>query len=162
EKAALVKQEANLTKILDAVLQDQNLIIISKGLKIDLSCPELVIECDEQKIKVIVDNLLSNAVKFSPSGGCIRIWTSKIAGMVQLDIVDAGLGVDEADREKVFEPFYQGRRILDSHVRGTGLGLSIAREYALAHGGNIELIPKIGVGAHFRLTIPVCDPEGSL
>jgi two-component system, NtrC family, sensor histidine kinase GlrK len=162
EKAALVKQEANLTKILDAVLQDQNLIIMSKGLRIDLSCPELVIDCDEQKIKVIIDNLLSNAVKFSPPGGCIRIWTSKTAGMVQLDIVDAGLGVDEADREKVFEPFYQGRRILDSHVRGTGLGLSIAREYALAHGGNIELIPKIGVGAHFRLTIPVCDLEGPL
>ena len=162
EKAALVKQEANLTKILDAVLHDQNLVILSKGLRIDLSCPEFVIDCDEQKIKVIIDNLLSNAVKFSPSGGCIRIWTSKTAGVVQLDMVDAGLGVDEADREKVFEPFYQGRRILDSHVRGTGLGLSIAREYALAHGGNIELIPKIGVGAHFRLTIPVRDAEGSL
>ncbi|MEO8991753.1 MAG: HAMP domain-containing sensor histidine kinase, partial [Nitrosospira sp.] len=162
EKAALVKQEANLTKILNAVLQDQNLSIISKGLKIDISCPDLLTDCDEQKIKVIIDNLLSNAVKFSPSGGCIRIWTSKTAGMVQLDIVDAGLGVDEADREKVFEPFYQGRRILDSHVRGTGLGLSIAREYALAHSGNIELISKIGVGAHFRLTIPVCDHEESL
>ena len=41
EKAALVKQKANLTQILDAVLQDQNLIIMSKGLRIDLSCPEI-------------------------------------------------------------------------------------------------------------------------
>jgi two-component system sensor histidine kinase GlrK len=162
EKAALLKHEANLTKILDAVLQDQNLSVMSKSLRMDLSCPELIIDCEEQKIKVIVDNLLSNAVKFSPQGGCIRIWTSETAGMAQLDIVDAGPGVDEADREKVFEPFYQGRRVLDSHVRGTGLGLSIAREYALAHGGNIELVPKAGSGAHFRLTLPVRDPaEGS-
>jgi two-component system sensor histidine kinase GlrK len=129
-------------------------------LRIELSCPEIVIECDEQKIKVILDNLLSNAVKFSPPGGCIRIWTSKTAELAQLDIVDAGAGVDETDREKIFEPFYQGRRVLDSHVRGTGLGLSIAREYALAHGGNIELVARVAVGAHFRFTLPIRDPDG--
>ena len=159
EKAALVKQKANLTKVLDAVLQDQNLIIMSKGLRMELSCPEIMIDCDEQKIKIILDNLLSNAVKFSPPGGCIRIWTSKTAELAQLDIVDAGAGVDETDREKIFEPFYQGRRVLDSHVRGTGLGLSTAREYALAHGGNIELVPRVAVGAHFRLTLPLRDPD---
>jgi two-component system sensor histidine kinase GlrK len=160
EKAALVKQEANLTKILDAVLQDQNLIIMSKGLRMELSCPEVVIDCDEQKIKVILDNLLSNAVKFSPPGGCIRIWTSRSSELAQLDIVDAGAGVDETDRDKIFEPFYQGRRLLDSHVRGTGLGLSIAREYALAHGGNIELVGRAAVGAHFRFTLPIRDTDG--
>jgi two-component system sensor histidine kinase GlrK len=119
-----------------------------------------VIECDEQKIKVIFDNLLSNAVKFSPPGGCIRIWTSRTAELAQLDIVDAGAGVDETDRDKIFEPFYQGRRVLDSHVRGTGLGLSIAREYVLAHGGNIELVARAAVGAHFRFTLPIRDTDG--
>ena len=157
KKAALIKYEANLKQIVDAVLQDQNLIIMSKGLRMDLSCPELMLDCEEKKIKIIVDNLLSNAVKFSPPKGCIRIWTSEINGFAQLDIVDAGPGVDEADREKVFEPFYQGRRVLESHVRGTGLGLSIAREYALAHGGNIELVPHHGTGAHFRLLLPLRD-----
>jgi two-component system sensor histidine kinase GlrK len=162
EKAALVKTETDLARILEAVLRDQHLIIMSTGLKIELSCPELTIECDEQKIKVIVDNLLSNAVKFSPSGGCISIWASKDGDTVQLDILDAGSGVDEADREKVFDPFYQGRRVLDSHVRGTGLGLSIAREYALAHGGNIELVHRVDAGAHFRLILPLRDTEGSV
>lgn len=162
EKAALVKQEANLTKILDEVLHDQNLIILGKGLKMDLSCPDLIIECDKQKIKVVMDNLLSNAVKFSPQGGCIRIWTSKSIGTAQFDILDAGPGIDEGDREKIFEPFYQGRQLIDGHVRGTGLGLSIAREYALAHGGNIALMPQAGRGAHFRLTLPISDPpEGA-
>ncbi len=162
EKAALVKHEANLTKILDAVLQDQNLIILNKGLKMDLSCPDLIIRCDEQKIRIVMDNLLSNAVKFSPQGGCIRIWTSRTSGMAQFDIMDAGPGIEEGEHEKIFEPFYQGRQMVDSHVRGTGLGLSIAREYVLAHGGNIELVPQPGRGAHFRLTIPISDPpEGA-
>lgn len=161
EKAALVKHKANLRTILEAVLQDQNLIIMSKGLRIELSCPELMIDCDDQKIKTIVDNLLSNAVKFSPQRGCISIWTKKVEETIELHVQDTGAGIDEADREKVFEPFYQGRRMLDSPIRGTGLGLSIAREYALAHGGNIKLVPHAGGGAHFRLTMPIHDPEGS-
>lgn len=161
EKAALVKYKANFGAILEAVLQDQNLAIMNKGLRIELSCPELMIDCDEQKIKTIVDNLLSNAVKFSPQRGCISIRASKIDETIELHVLDTGDGIDEVDRDKVFEPFYQGRRTLDSPIRGTGLGLSIAREYALAHGGNIELIPQAGSGAHFRLTLPIHDPEGS-
>jgi two-component system sensor histidine kinase GlrK len=159
EKAALVKTETNFAKILEAVLHDQQLIIRSKALKTEVSCPDLPIECDEQKTKVIIDNLLSNAVKFSPPGGRIDIWVSKGEDTVALDILDSGEGVDEADRDRVFDPFYQGRRVLDSHVRGTGLGLSIAREYALAHGGNVDLVSGPDAGAHFRLTLPIRDAE---
>jgi two-component system sensor histidine kinase GlrK len=161
EKAALVKYKTNFGAILEAVLQDQNLAIMNKGLRIELSCPELMIDCDEQKIKTILDNLLSNAVKFSPQRGCISIRASKTDETIELHVLDTGAGIDEVDRDKVFEPFYQGRRTLDSPIRGTGLGLSIAREYALAHGGNIELIPQANSGAHFRLSLPIHDPEGS-
>ena len=161
EKAALVKYKTNFGAILEAVLQDQNLAIMNKGLRIELSCPELMIDCDEQKIKTILDNLLSNAVKFSPHRGCINIRASKMDETIELHVLDTGAGIDEVDRDKVFEPFYQGRRTLDSPIRGTGLGLSIAREYALAHGGNIELIPQANSGAHFRLSLPIHDPEGS-
>ena len=117
EKAALVKHKANLRTILEAVLQDQNLIIMNKGLRIELSCPELMIDCDEQKIKTIVDNLLSNAVKFSPQHGCISIRASKADETIELHVLDTGAGIDEVDRDKVFEPFYQGRRMLDSPIR---------------------------------------------
>jgi two-component system sensor histidine kinase GlrK len=161
ERAALIRHKANLRNILEAVLQDQNLAVMSKGLRIEVSCPELVMDCDEQKIKTIVDNLLSNAVKFSPQRGRISIWANKIEESIVLNVLDAGAGIDEADRDKVFEPFFQGRQMHNSPTRGTGLGLSIAREYALAHGGNIELVPQPESGAHFRLTIPVSDPEGS-
>ncbi|MEO6422893.1 MAG: ATP-binding protein [Candidatus Nitrotoga sp.] len=183
EKSALMKHQANLAGILSVVLQDQNLAIMNKNLKIDLACTELMIDCDEQKIRTIIDNLISNAVKFSPLGGRIKIWTNKVDGAAQLDIMDAGQGIDKVDQDKVFEPFYQGRRMTENHVKGTGLGLSIAREYALAHGGNIELkdshsskqqsdgenalahggiidpVQQIKAGAHFCLTLPIHDPE---
>ena len=159
EKSALIKHQTNLAGILSIVLQDQNLAIMNKNLKIDLACTELMIDCDEQKIRIIIDNLLSNAIKFSPVGSRIKIWTNKVDESAQLDIMDAGPGIDKIDQDNVFEPFYQGRRMPDTHVRGTGLGLSIAREYALAHGGTIDLVQPTKTGAHFRLTLPIHDPE---
>lgn len=159
DKAALIKQPTNLTQIITNVLKDQNLSIMSKKIKIDLTCPELFLECDKQKISIVIDNLLSNAIKFSPPESHISISAAQRGHTIQLDIIDNGFGIDSADEDKIFEPFYQGRSIPDSHIRGTGLGLSIAREYALAHGGNIDLIKQVKQGAHFRLTLPIHDPE---
>ncbi|SFW35415.1 ATP-binding protein [Nitrosovibrio sp. Nv17] len=159
EKAALVKQRMNLAQILEEVLQDQNLAIMNKGLQMNICCPDILLDCERQKIKVIMDNLLSNAVKFSPPGGQIHIRAERVGEMVQFDIRDEGTGVAEMDRKNVFEPFYQGQQAFDGHVRGTGLGLSIAREYAHAHGGTMELLQHAGPGAHFRFILPVRDSE---
>lgn len=162
DKTALIKQRTNLAQIIASVMKDQNLSIMCRKIKIDLTCPELILECDKQKIGIIIDNLLSNAIKFSPKESCIKISAVQIGQTIQFDIVDSGSGIDSADEDKIFEPFYQGRIKPSSHIRGTGLGLSIAREYALAHGGNIELVKHGGQGAHFRLTLPIRDPEAQL
>jgi two-component system, NtrC family, sensor histidine kinase GlrK len=159
EKTTLVKNPVNLSKILDHVLQNQNLSIMSKELKINRNYSDLIFECDEDKIQTILDNLLSNAVKFSSPKGSIDINASKNNESIQVDIIDSGVGIHDTDKEKIFEPFYQGQFIPDTHVRGTGLGLSIAREFALAHGGNIKLIEQTGSGAHFRLVLPISDIE---
>ncbi len=159
EKTALVKHWTNLTKILDKVLQNQNLSIMSKSLKINRNFPDFLFECDEDKIETILDNLISNAIKFSPQEGCIEIHTIKKNEIIQLDIKDAGIGIHNSDKDKIFEPFFQGQSTPDSHVKGTGLGLSIAQEFALAHGGKITLINGTENGAHFRLMLPISDPK---
>ncbi len=161
EKTSLVKHKVKLVEIVDEVLKNQNLSIMSKKLRINQIYPDLTIECDTDKIKIILDNILTNAVKFSPLGGCIAINGRQEEETVQLDIIDAGVGIHKDDQDRIFDPFYQGRSVPDAHVKGTGLGLSIAREYALAHGGDIELMQRAGaVGAHFRITLPVSDLEG--
>lgn len=159
DKAALIKQPTNLIHIITAVLKNQNLSIMSRKIKIDLTCPDLLLECDKQRIGIIIDNLLSNAIKFSPQESCIKISAKQINQTIELDVIDNGSGIDITDKDKIFEPFYRGRSSPNSHIRGTGLGLSIAREYALAHGGNIELVKHGGQGAHFRLILPIQDPE---
>lgn len=161
EKSAMVKHQVDISKILDAVLENQNLSIMSKELNIENNCPALLLECDEEKTKIMLDNLLSNAVKFSPQGGCIRFSAAQADELMQLDVTDGGVGIYEIDQEKIFEPFYQGQSAPDTPIKGTGLGLSIAQGYALAHGGKIESIPQPN-GAHFRLTLPIVDLEKSI
>ncbi|PTN11580.1 two-component system sensor histidine kinase GlrK [Nitrosomonas aestuarii] len=154
-EAALVKQPISLSKILEDTLLNQNLSIMSKKLKIIRNHQDIVYECDAEKIQTIIDNLLSNAIKFSPPCSNIEIKISHDKKCVKLDIKDSGAGIHKLDRDKIFEPFYQGQSIPDTHVKGTGLGLSIAQEFALAHGGRIFLMNFPEPGSYFRLVLPM-------
>lgn len=152
----LVKQTVNLKEFIIAIVRAHNLSIIRKQIKIYLLCPKLSLKCDKQKLDVILDNLLSNAVKFTPDNGQIKISAICLNREIRIDVCDSGAGVDDRDRARIFEPFYQGRNLPHNHVRGTGLGLAISKEYALEHGGNIELVQSNDcLGANFRLTLPL-------
>ena len=100
-----------------------------------------------------VGNLLSNAIRFSPAGGSVRLGLSGAGAAVCIDIEDQGPGIAEADRERVFEPFYRGERQPEDAVRGSGIGLSIVQEYVAAHGGRVHLLPS-AEGGHFRIELP--------
>lgn len=156
EMVTLNRQRINLNEMINATINAHNLSILNKKLKVNLEGSALELECDKQKLDIVLDNLLSNAVKFSPEAGRIEIMVSQKNGVVVVDVKDEGVGVEGADESHIFEPFYQGRNMAYSYVKGTGLGLAIAREYAIAHGGNLELIQNMTTsGAHFRLTLPV-------
>jgi two-component system sensor histidine kinase GlrK len=101
-----------------------------------------------------VDNLVSNAAKFTPEGGTVTVQLEDAGDAACIEVRDSGLGIPEADRERVFEAFFQGQHSSSSHIRGTGLGLSIAREYVQAHGGRIEAVALDRPGACLRVTLP--------
>ena len=109
------------------------------------------------KIRAIVDNLLSNAIKYSPRSGQVAIDLFTEGNNAVLDVVDQGPGVDPEDRPRIFESFYQGKPAPEGRIKGSGLGLAIAREYALAHGGRIELLDRADGkrGARFRVWLPL-------
>jgi two-component system sensor histidine kinase GlrK len=107
---------------------------------------------DEEKLRIVVDNLVSNAVKYSPEGGTVRATVRPEERRVVLEVADEGNGVAAADREKVFDWFFQAERPSGARVKGSGLGLAIARELVLAHGGTIEALD--GPGGRFRVGLP--------
>ena len=75
---------------------------------------------------------------------------------IWIDVRDEGPGIPEEERERIFEAFFQGKSALSggSVIKGSGIGLAIAREYARAHGGEIEVRPSATGGAWMRLRIP--------
>jgi two-component system sensor histidine kinase GlrK len=144
-----------LNRLIEDVTTDHKPVIMAKKLAIELDSSEVFVLGDDEKLRVIIDNLLSNAVKYSPDGGKISISLRREPENAVLDVIDSGPGIEEKDKDRVFDPFYQGHMEHDGPVKGNGIGLSIAREYLIAHNGSIEIIDDLPRGTHFRVTLPV-------
>jgi two-component system sensor histidine kinase GlrK len=114
-----------------------------------------MIAADRGKMTLVMDNLLSNALKFTPQNGTVQVLAHVVGDDEwMLEVIDDGPGVAEADRDRIFDAFYQGSTPQGGLVRGTGIGLSVVREFVAAHGGTVELVGSEAGGAHFRVRLP--------
>ena len=106
-------------------------------------------------LKQILINLLSNAVKFTPEGGRIGLYiNSSLEQGVSFSVWDTGIGIDNEDRDRLFQPFVQLDSRISRKYPGTGLGLSLVASLTELHGGMIQLISEAGQGSCFTVTIP--------
>lgn len=101
--------------------------------------PDAIVS-DPARVRQILINLVRNAVKFTPAGE-IRIKTTydSSARMLQVTVVDSGIGISPAQQQELFQPFFQGDSSLTRKYGGTGLGLYLSRRLAQALGGDIHL-----------------------
>ena len=153
EARQLKREPTDLLALVEDQIEAQRLRWQSHQLNVRAEGPSMVLPVDREKVASAIGNLLSNAIRFSPQGGLVRLVLQDDAGRACLDVIDQGPGVAEADRDRVFEPFYRGERQPTDTVRGTGIGLSIVHEYIGAHGGRVQLLPARN-GAHFRIELP--------
>jgi two-component system sensor histidine kinase GlrK len=146
-----------LSDVVRRVVKEHKLAALARVITFEAKLTPALVVGDADKIRTIVDNLVSNAIKYSPRSGVIALCVLQEEGFAVLDVIDQGLGIVPADRQRVFESFYQGKPPAEGRVKGSGLGLAIARDYALAHGGRIEVQDRADGkrGAHFRLWLPL-------
>ena len=139
------------------VISEQKLAALGRMVMLEPRLEPVEVHGNADRIRTIVDNLLSNAIKYSPRSGRIRIELRAEPAAAVLDVIDEGPGVDPAERDRIFDSFYQGSAPMDGRIKGSGLGLAIAQDYATAHGGCIEIRDRADGkrGAHFRLTLPL-------
>ncbi len=147
--------EHALADVLASALARQRLALDARGFQVETQLNAPTVHCDRSQLETVLDNLLSNAIKFSPEGGCILVKSEPLDDAVALWVCDQGEGIPEAERSRVFEPFFQGARQPASTVKGSGLGLSIVRESMLAAGGGVEVVDCPPWSTCFRLTWPV-------
>lgn len=115
----------------------------------------IFVDGDQGQMVSAVANLLDNAVKYSGTGSDILVTVGRDDQQATLSVADAGVGIPEADRDRIFERFY---RVDDARSRvtgGTGLGLSIVRHVAINHRGSIAVTSEEGVGSTFTLSLPL-------
>ncbi|WP_153163179.1 sensor histidine kinase [Zoogloea sp. 1C4] len=111
----------------------------------------LIIEGNPVLLGELLKNLIDNAIKYTPEGGCVTVRTLATERAI-VEVEDTGIGVPEADRERVFERFY---RVLGSSESGSGLGLPIVREIADLHRATVSLIPNpSGKGTIAQVVFP--------
>lgn len=133
---------------------------------------------DQSKLQQVLNNLLSNAIKFTPEGGRIEVRvyreqeteTSNLPGIrddawLRLEVEDTGIGINDADKQVIFEKFRQGASaaptgdVMTRDQGGTGLGLSIVRELCRLLGGDVSLRSVSGKGSTFIVRLPWHMPD---
>ena len=107
---------------------------------------------DPQAVEQIFNNLVSNVEKYAASGGALHVRSSQDGETTAIDVRDFGPGIEPAEHERVFRPFYRISSMLTDGVTGTGIGLDIARRLARLHGGDVTL-QESDSGACFRVVL---------
>jgi PAS domain S-box-containing protein len=122
---------------------------------VELPDEPLAATADRDKLRQVFTILLDNALKYSPEGGTVTVGVERKHDMVEVSVVDEGIGIPQADQEQIFRKFYRGT---DAEARvgqgGTGLGLFIARGLVTAMGGRIWVESREGEGSTFAFELP--------
>jgi signal transduction histidine kinase len=109
---------------------------------------------DRAMVELMLGNLLSNAIKFSPRESLIEVEAFSRDAEVVMVVHDSGVGVPPAERERIFQPFYQVEPSLTRQHGGLGLGLTLTREMAHAHNGRIWIESEPDQGSAFFIALP--------
>lgn len=102
----------------------------------------------------MVRHVLDNAAQFSPETGRIEVRLFQQDQQVILEVIDAGIGIAEADMEHIFEPFYRADKARAVETGLAGLGLTFVKRIMEAHRGTVQITSALGIGTTVRLTFP--------
>ena len=158
--AQLLLDDVDVVRVVRSSAERLRLFAERQGLTFVFDLPGKLpyVRGDEDRLGQVLINLIHNAVKFSPNGGVITLGACEDAGEIRIWVADPGIGVPEADRQRIFERFYKVDRARVRGRGGTGLGLSIARHVVESHGGRIWADSEEGKGSTFYFTIPLPGP----
>jgi two-component system sensor histidine kinase/response regulator len=122
-----------------------------KGVVMSVSAlPPHPVRSHRLALKIILSSLLENAVKYCPQGSVVTLRVTVADTVVRLEVEDQGPGIPAEEQEKIFEPYYRGETVRDSH-QGSGLGLYSVKRLTEALGGTVTLTSAPGAGSLFTV-----------
>lgn len=155
-QTTLHPEKVRIEELLESVLQDQRASIQDRGQKVVFSRPKksVTAEVDPRYVRMIFENLLSNASKYSYEKTRIKIMLKVVQGVVVVDFMDRGVGIDEKNHTDVFKKFSRIPNELTRQIAGSGIGLYLAKQLATLHGGDITFVSLPQKGSTFTVTLP--------
>jgi signal transduction histidine kinase len=135
----LLKEEVNIGKIIQALVEEYEPAIYAKNLKLDLAVqPDTHCMCDTSLLTRVMENLLENAVKYTTANGVIMIKTVQEQKYFILAISNTCRDITKDDIKNFYKPFYRGGEKSDKYIEGAGLGLHIVKYIVHSHRGEIH------------------------
>lgn len=119
------------------------------------------VNVDGNRLNQVLVNLLSNAAKFSLAGGQVQVTVARHENAVRVAVIDHGVGIPAAFRERVFQKFAQADSSNTRAKGGTGLGLAIAQEMIFRMDGKIDFTSGEGIGSCFYFELPMSEQANS-
>jgi two-component system cell cycle sensor histidine kinase PleC len=125
---------------------------------------ELINELPEEPVKVLADrrafkqivlNLLSNAIKFTPEGGRVTLRARPYGSQCAVSISDTGIGIGDAELQRLGRPFEQVDNVFNRKHSGSGLGLALCKSLAELQGGRLRIRSRLGVGTTVTVELPL-------
>jgi len=149
-------EDLDLNELVESVVLLCTKDLLVRGIEVETNLSEGLpkVRAVADQLKQVVLNLITNARDAMPSGGTLRVRTEAEGGWVRIHVEDTGGGIEEKDLEHIFQPFFSTK----AAGEGTGLGLSISRGIVKRHGGDIEVVSRVGEGTRFTVSLPVPAP----
>jgi signal transduction histidine kinase len=144
----------DITGQLKSVIHQYQWSILDKGIMMSYSLPDASVKGDPALLYSVWENLLTNAIKYNRENGEIDIELFDSDLQIKVVMKDNGVGLDQEERDRIFDRFYRADASRARSVEGTGLGLSIVQSIVDMHRGEIEVTSQKGQGTTFKVVLP--------
>lgn len=147
--------EIDVDWLVTGALDDVRTLAAAKDIEIVVGgMGQLRVPGRPEQLASALRNLIVNAIHYSHPGTRVAVGTQAVDGMIEISVVDQGIGIAKADQERIFERFYRVDPARSRHTGGTGLGLAIVKHVCASHGGDCVVWSNPGDGSTFTMRLP--------
>ena len=156
-KMKYVFEETDMEEWLDHTIDNFRKENLQKEMKIHTRIPADIppLKIDKNALAQAVNNLLDNAIRSSTKKNEVEVIVEREENKLKIKVKDHGIGIPRDELDRIFEKFYQGSNAIRLSTKGTGLGLTLVKHNIEAHGGEIYVESKLGLGSTFTISLPI-------
>lgn len=156
---AMARERIEINQLIKDLIENFHFELEKSGVKIKgVYTKPVYLIADGARLAQVFLNLIDNAIKFTKPDSKVIITVRREDEQVCVSVADQGTGISEDESNRIFERFYQVDKSRNKGAAsGVGLGLAIARQIVLAHGGEISVTSRLGVGSTFMVKLPIED-----